>query len=816
MSILHSLMTQMETWGKSSSPLTSRFTSTVNYQGTVKPSPPRSVSVKDFQGSRRRKVSKVQPPIIFAVAVVSLTSVVSHRFYNQPQLSVGTNAPQTIFAPESAKVEDSKTTEEKRKATRTGFVPVLTINNQINEKIQQELNKSFEEINRLRETTAFSPFLSTGILSSASQETLLYSSEAVWQEFQEVAKNLSTNPEAGISADVSILSSPLQQAIAELQFYAKSRAEVDFSEVFRQIQQARQAYSQTVKSSQNYAAFLKLSPEEWEQTQTDVRQVIDRILMQGIAPGVPPELLATAIRFQLETVIPQQEVQTSVTTLLLAIIQPNLTENKEKTKLLAEQAAQSVQPEIVEIAQGEVIVEEGEAITQSDFVLLDHFDLSRRGVYWAGIIGSAGLVTGAVGIFLVVQRRVNPRLRCRDYILLLLLSVSAPLLPLVGIPYTSLPAIGLLVSSFYGPALGVTLVSLLTGLTGFSAIGVSSVALGWEYLLAGAAGGLVAATVAGRLRSREELAFLGGAIGITQGSVNLIFNLILSASAGAIWYVILPEAILVGASGIAWSIVALGVSPYLERFFDLLTPTRLAELSNPNRPLLQRLATEAPGTFQHTLFVASLAEAAARELRCNVELVRAGTLYHDIGKMHDAQGFIENQMGKPNKHDAISDPYQSTEIIKKHVSEGLVMAKKYGLPKAIQAFIPEHQGTLLISYFYFKAKERAQKEGRGDVNEADFRYQGPIPQSRETGIVMLADACEAALRSLKDVNPQVATSVVKKVLKARWQDNQLTDSGLRWEELPLIADIFVRVWEQCNHQRIAYPKAALEPRSMRK
>jgi hypothetical protein len=381
--------------------------------------------------------------------------------------------------------------------------------------------------------------------------------------------------------------------------------------------------------------------------------------------------------------------------------------------------------------------------------------------------------------------------------------VSTPLLGIFGIPYTDLPAIGLLVGSFYSPALGATVVSLLTGLVTFS------IESGWEYLLAGATAGLVGACMAGRMRSREELAFLGCAVGLTQGSVYLILNLVVSSAVGAIWYTVFQEAALYGFAGLCWSIVALGISPYLERVFDLVTPIRLAELSNPNRPLLKRLATEAPGTFQHTLFVASLAEAAARELHCNVELVRAGTLYHDIGKMHDPLGFIENQMGGPNKHDEINHPWQSAEIIKKHVSAGLVMARKHQLPKAIRDFIPEHQGTLLISYFYFQAKQQADQEGGSPVQESDFRYDGPIPQSKETGIVMLADACEAALRSLKDATPEIALSMINKILKARWQDNQLLDSGLTREDLSTIAEVFVKVWQQCNHQRIAYPKAAL-------
>jgi cyclic-di-AMP phosphodiesterase PgpH len=314
--------------------------------------------------------------------------------------------------------------------------------------------------------------------------------------------------------------------------------------------------------------------------------------------------------------------------------------------------------------------------------------------------------------------------------------------------------------------------------------------------------------MAHRLRSREELALLGVAIALTEGGVYLIFKLIITAAFGSVSYAVLREAGLFGLSGLIWSILALGLSSYLEQLFDLVTPSRLAELANPNRPLLKRLATEAPGTFQHTLFVSSLAEAAAKQLKCNVELVRAGTLYHDIGKMHDPLGFIENQMGKPNKHDTeINDPWKSARIIKKHVSEGIAIARKHRLPTAIQAFIPEHQGTMLIAYFYHAAQQMAEENPRIKIDEADFRYDGPIPQSRETGIVMLADSCEAALRSLKDATPEKALVMINNILRAKWQDNQLVDSGLTREEMTKIAQIFVEVWEQFHHKRIAYPKS---------
>jgi len=390
-------------------------------------------------------------------------------------------------------------------------------------------------------------------------------------------------------------------------------------------------------------------------------------------------------------------------------------------------------------------------------------------------------------------------------LLIFLLALSTPTLLAMGIPYTNWSGLGLLLGSLYSPILGITVISLLTLVIPLT------MEAGKIEIIAGVMGGILSCYIAQRLRSREELALLGITIAITQGGIYLLLKLLSGAAFATIWYLTFKSAALFALSGLVWSIVALGLSPYLEKLFDLTTPIRLAELANPNRPLLKRLAQETPGTFQHTLFVSTLAEAAAKKLGCNVELVRAGTLYHDIGKMHDPLGFIENQMGGPNKHDTeIKDPWKSAEIIRKHVTEGLVMAKKHSLPTAIQAFIPEHQGTMAIAYFYHQAKQMAQENPQIIVDEADFRYSGPIPQSRETGIVMLADSCEAALRSVKDATTEQALSMLNNILRAKWEDNQMVDSGITREEMSHIARIFTEVWQQFHHKRIAYHKLKSE------
>ena len=774
---------------------------------------------------------RMQRWVLLASAILLLTSAIGYRFYNEPQLGAETIAPQTLRAPASVKVMDVKTTEANRKAARIAAVPVLMIDQSANQDIYRSLQRLLDRGGELRRQAGAFPFLDTSVLSTPTQRYLRQTEEWNWRmalvaidgvdvmppptahrdtgDAMPAAGSPPGAPPGTLPGQSAKLNSSLQMAILELQNYRQSGSVEDISALVEVTLRARQRYKAAVtalvaaqQDSFYDASLLNLGDSEWNQLKATVRSATERILGQGVAPGLPDSILAIAIRAQINPGLPPA-ADAIATRLLQTVVKPNLVQDQAQTKLRAEQAAQAVENVVVEIRRGEVIVQAGERITQEDFVLLDAFGLSRRRVNGWGLLGFGGLVSGAVALFLAVEHRYNPGLRRRDYGLILLLILSAPVGIALNLPSPNLPAIGLLVGSFYGSALGVTTVGLLSLLL---PLGME---ISWSNLIASALGGLVGAAVTGHLRSREELAMLGGAVGLTQGLVYLLLSLILSTATQPVWYVVLTSAALQGLMGLAWSIIALGLSPYMERFFDLITPIRLAELANPNRPLLKRLACEAPGTFQHTLFVSTLAEAAARALGCNVELVRAGTLYHDIGKMHDPLGFIENQMGGPNKHDSIDDPWQSAAIIKKHVSEGIAIARRCRLPKAIQAFIPEHQGEMPISYFYHQALERAKVDPTLTVNEADFHYDGPAPQSRETGIVMLADSCEAALRSLKEVNPQEALAMVNRILRARWRDNQLSESGLSRAEMTIIAEIFVQVWQQSNHQRIPYPKAAL-------
>jgi putative nucleotidyltransferase with HDIG domain len=758
-----------------------------------------------------RFICHIHPPAMLMMTIISLTGVVSYRYYNQPELAVGTVSPTKIVAPEDGSFEDLKTTEELRKKTRTGLLPVLQQNPLVTDQINLALAKKINEIEKARQISGYFPFLNTGIVSTSMQIYLQQISEPEWREIVTLlnSKNQLNFPQLSARLPKNTI-----KALQELSRYRDKVEASKFNSILVNIAKARERHNKALAqilpknidnlSNQEKETLILLSAQNWNQTKRNLQTGLERILTQGIPPGLPDQLKEQTVKIQLEDSLPFP-VKAIAYKILYSVLEPNLIIDELETKNRAEKAAQAVKPVMVSIKKGEVIVDVGAEITQSKFVLLDNFGLSRRGTNWKGVGLSLLLVSGSLIVFGIVTKKSKKNLRKRDQILLWLLTLTVPVIAIFDVHYTSLPAVGFLISSFYGPLLAATNVSLITGLVLFE-----TGSLGWEYLVASYAGAMLASLLVSRLHSREELALLGAGVGFTQGGVYLVITLIISATAGTIWYAVLPPAILYGLVGVGCCVVALGISPYLERFFDLITPIRLAELSNTNRPLLKKLATEAPGTFQHTMFVASLAEAAARALHCNVELVRAGTLYHDIGKMHDPKGFIENQMGGPNKHDTLNNPWISAEIIKKHVAQGLLMARQYGLPKAIQDFIPEHQGTLLISYFFFQAKAQAEEDPTKRAREEDFRYDGPIPQSRETGIVMLADGCEAALRSLKDATPEQALIMVQKIFKARWRDHQLAESGIKYEELPVIANIFIQVWQQFNHQRIVYPKAALD------
>ena len=257
-------------------------------------------------------------------------------------------------------------------------------------------------------------------------------------------------------------------------------------------------------------------------------------------------------------------------------------------------------------------------------------------------------------------------------------------------------------------------------------------------------------------------------------------------------------------SVLASFLLALFMLPAFERVFGVTTDLSLAEYTDLNHPLLRRLATEAPGSFHHSIMMANLAEAAAIAIGANPLLARAGAYFHDIGKMLKAGYFIENQIGVPNKHDQLTPP-MSALVIQSHVKEGIELARRNRLPQAIIDFIPEHHGTSVISYFYNKAVE---SDERGPVRMDDYRYPGPKPQSRETAIVMIADTVEASSRTLGDPSPARLEQLIKKSVNDKFANGQLENSKLTLADLRQIGDAFLPILIGAFHQRVEYAETA--------
>jgi len=254
-------------------------------------------------------------------------------------------------------------------------------------------------------------------------------------------------------------------------------------------------------------------------------------------------------------------------------------------------------------------------------------------------------------------------------------------------------------------------------------------------------------------------------------------------------------------NGLLTPIVAYGLLALIESVFDLTTDFSLLELSNLNHPLLKRLSVQASGTYHHSIIVGNLAEAAAQAVRANSLLARVGSYYHDVGKIEKAEYFVENQLSGENPHEKLT-PRMSALILMNHVKKGLELADKYKLPSSIKNIIAQHQGTTVMSFFYRKA---LNKNGAEEANEEDYRYPGPRPQSKEAAIVMLADAVEAATRSLKEPTHSRISGLVEDLVDARFKEGQLDESPLTLRDLERIKESFLMILAGTFHARVEYP-----------
>ncbi len=503
----------------------------------------------------------------------------------------------------------------------------------------------------------------------------------------------------------------------------------------------------------------------------------------------------------------------------------NLQLDETQTDFERERARDSVGSGEILVHRNDSILVKGQTITKSKFDKLhEEYRAYKQSLPLSDrirhITGLATLAFGVLMCFLFAASRLQEYVfkRRQALVMLGLLSMSILLITklylLAGLSIALAPLVflGMVASIAFGQSIAVLTLFGVTVLIMFSGIvwEASPIEVGVPALpLAMLVGAIAAALPAQSLQDRWDLLRYGAVGGVVQ----FVLTAGLSLLGTGVGVPSLPDAAIVGINGPICGLLVLGSLPLIESLVGILTNIRLFELSDMNQPALRRLQLEAPGTFAHTLQVRFLAEPASDAIGANTRLVSAGVLYHDLGKTLKPEYFVENQMDAENLHRRLR-PSVSALLITAHVKDGIDLAKEYKLPQQIIDFIPEHHGTTLVSYFFHTAKKSAEAEAVATghdngaaqaVEESFFRYPGPRPRSRETGIVMLADTVEAASRTLSSPSAARLQTFVHELIMDKMLDNQLDECELTFADLSAIEDAFVRVLVTRFHSRIRYP-----------
>lgn len=516
---------------------------------------------------------------------------------------------------------------------------------------------------------------------------------------------------------------------------------------------------------------------------------------------------------------------------LSPLIQPSVVYDSAATVSSRQSLAESVEPVTISLKRGQKIVDEGGVITAEILpqinAIRNYSSSTRRYNKFVGLLFLIAGLYWAAWKF-IQHRGIVPRLALSEektfalfgFIVLTQTAIMAVFFRLAEFTAnqnTSAPLNDQTLWSFAIPfATGSLLMTLLadrptaffTGL--FSALLAGLLApRGLEFALYAAIASSVAVYGIGRYRSRQTVTIAGSLVGIVSVFVAIaligytqqpfILNTVLLAIACGL------------ASGIATAAITAVLLPICESLFGILTDVKLLELSNADLPILGQLALRAPGTNQHSHAVGQLAEEACRVVGGNGLLARIGALYHDIGKTAAPEHFVENQMGK-NPHDRLK-PTQSAKIIISHVTYGIKLGRELGLPQRIVDFIPQHHGTRTLHYFLKKAQSEA-REGQA-IEENDFRYPGPKPQFKEAAIMMIADSCEAAARSLAEPTPENIRFIVTKIIDAILSDDQLDECDLTLRELTQIRESMIKSLVAIYHSRVDYPGYTPPPSAQR-
>lgn len=560
-------------------------------------------------------------------------------------------------------------------------------------------------------------------------------------------------------------------------------------------------------SEDEYKELLNIPKEQLSSLQKDVLNIIDKTYEKNInekddeslniardsAVSLVEKLnLADKLKYVLEELVKGQ-------------INPNCFYDEEKTQELIDETRKSVAK--VVIKQNQIIVKEGVPVTQNELDILSDLGMLDDGKNTSIYLYVYIVLAVFVGIIMFLQYNYIDRNYSEIFkntkkitlisVINLMTLVFARTIGLVSpflIPFACAPILlTLLINYKISIVISILNVIVISIATGFDA----------QVMMLGVISSILGATLLKKMQQRNELLYSTIYLSIVGVIITVSTGILISSNLREV----LIKSGITFIGGVLSGIFALGILPFLEGTFNEVTTLKLLELSNPNHPLLKKLLMEAPGTYHHSMLVANLAEMASEEVGANSVIVRIGSYYHDVGKTERPYFFGENQMGGENPHNHMT-PNLSAKIIISHVKDGIELARKYNLPKVIQDIIGEHHGTTLVKYFYYTMKNNS--ENPEEVKEEDYRYPGPIPNSKEAGIIMLADSVEAAVRSIKEPSEDKIKEMINNIISDKLSCGQLNDCNLTIKDIEKIKKCFLTALNGIYHHRIEYPKEKIK------
>ncbi len=536
------------------------------------------------------------------------------------------------------------------------------------------------------------------------------------------------------------------------------------------------------------------------------REVSKKLEELKTIDGVKKDLYGTC--YSIAPNLPK-DVLYAVYVVVKGMLNPNLEFNKEETRRRINETVNSVKPVMGKLKKGQSIAREGDTITTD---MLRKIEVLNKHTAYTSINYIVGVLLIQLGFLLIFgyfliafyqNLIVDSKMPLIIFTLVLffmtytfILAQSESMLTgnLVFSLLLPIPFITMMLAITYNIHIAMLIGIYLVFLTGMVTRGdFTAIILAFSSALSGV-------FVVGDVERRNDFLRGGFVIGLINSLIVVSTGLIEERS----FQDMFSNVELAFGNGIINSILVLGIFPVYESIFGITTKFKLLELSDLNAPLFKKMLIKAPGTYNHSLMVATMSETACREIGANSLLARVGSYFHDIGKIEDAAFYIENKVSDPRAKKL--SPYEYSRLIISHVEKGVTLAKKNGLPEEIIKFIQEHHGKTTMTYFYHQAMEASDNNGDESIQRSDFEYPGPRPQSRESAVVMLADSVEAASRSLNEPTPARLESLVRRITYNKLNEGELESSDLTMLDLNRIQKAFLQVLNGIFHTRIEYPE----------